>query len=83
MANRQEWDYIQKRGVDYILDEDFYLDLIFGWSRMYPIEEKLDLVNDEFSRRPGTRILIFRVKQPSGENREDSSAPSSYTSPPG
>ena len=80
---RQEWDYIQKRDVDYIVDEDFYLDFVFGWSKMYPIQDKLDLVNDEFSRRPGTKILIFKVKKPSGKIGENSSVSSPFTSPPG
>jgi len=62
--NRQEWAYILSRDVDYILDEDFYMDFVFTWSGMYPIEDKLELVNQEFGRNPRTRVLIFKVKKP-------------------
>lgn len=62
---RKEWEYIQARDVDYILDEDNYLDFVFTWSEMYPLADKLELVNDEFGRGPeGTRILIYKVKKP-------------------
>ena len=61
--SRRGWEYIQERGVDYIVDEDYYLDFVFTWSRMYPIEDNLGLVNQEFGRNPKTRTLIFRVKQ--------------------
>jgi len=61
--NRREWDYIQKTGLDYILDEDHYLDFLFAWGKMYPIEDRLELVNQEFGRRESSRILIFKVKK--------------------
>ncbi len=61
--DRREWDYIRDRDVDYILDEDFYMDFVFTWSGMYPIEEKMELVNQEFGRNPMTRVLIFKVKK--------------------
>lgn len=61
--NRQGWDYIKKENVDYIADEDVYLDFVFAWSKMYPINDKLELVDSEFGRKPGTRILIFKVKK--------------------
>jgi hypothetical protein len=61
--DRKEWDYILEKGVDYIVDEDFYMDFVFAWSGMYPIRDKLELVNQEFGRNPGTRILIFKVKK--------------------
>jgi len=60
---RKEWDYIRERGVDYILDEDFYMDFVFSWSGMYPIEDKLELVNQEFGRNPKTRVLIYKVRK--------------------
>jgi len=60
---RKEWEYIRERDVDYILDEDFYMDFVFAWSGMYPIEDKLELVNREFGRNPMTRVLIYKVKK--------------------
>jgi hypothetical protein len=60
---RQGWDYIKRKNVDYIIDEDAYLDFAFAWSKMYPLNDKLELVNSEFGRKPGTRILIFKVKK--------------------
>ncbi len=61
---RKEWEYIRDRDVDYILDEDFYMDFVFTWSGMYPIEDKLELANKEFGRNPKTRVLIYKVKKP-------------------
>ena len=65
--SRPGWDYVREKGVDYILDEDAFLDFNFAWTRMYPIKGKLELVNNEFGRRPGPkspRILIYKVKHP-------------------
>ena len=62
---RKGWDFILEKNVDYVVDENFYLDFTFTWSKMYPLHDKLELVNDEFGRRDKTKILIFKVKKDS------------------
>ena len=69
--NRKGWDYIKKKDVDYILDEDVFLDFSFTWSKMYPIEDKLELVNREFGRGPITRICIFKVNKDGDDDSAD------------